>query len=130
MIEDLELTAPNKRVVSDFLEGCMQSREWESAAEFLSDRLIQHNPEIGDGRDGWISHWFELEQRGEPLRYETPFKLIGQGNFAAAYSKVHKGRSQFAVFDLFRLENGRIVEHWDNWEPIPSPEDTVNSGKF
>ena len=55
-------------------------------------------------------------------------KIIGQGNFVMAYSQVLLGQ-ELAVFDSFRVENGKIVERWDNKEPLPQGPQP-NSGKF
>ncbi len=62
------------------------------------------------------------------LRYCEVFRLVGQGNFVVTYSKVDIGAQAHAVFDIFRLEDERIVERWTNAEAVPN--DTGNSGKF
>ncbi len=65
---------------------------------------------------------------GEDMIYRDVFKIIGQGNLVMASSRVFLGE-ELAVFDLFRVENGRIVEHWHNMEPLPEGPQP-NSGKF
>lgn len=69
-------------------------------------------------------------ERGITIRYDEIFKVIGQGNFVVSLSKMTMGEKTMAVFDLFRLANGRIVEHWDAIEEIAPVEEWVNSGKF
>ncbi|MFK8017870.1 MAG: hypothetical protein AB8G17_20785 [Gammaproteobacteria bacterium] len=56
--------------------------------------------------------------------------IAGQGNLVARYSKMRMGDQQYAVFDIFRLENGLIVEHWDNMENIAPQDQWGNRGKF
>ncbi|HBH05598.1 MAG TPA: hypothetical protein DDX92_03225 [Flavobacteriales bacterium] len=67
-----------------------------------------------------------------PLTYDEIVLMAGQGNFVATLCKTHRmeGRTKqdFATVDIFRLENGMVVEHWDNVEPVP--EKDVNGGKF
>ena len=65
---------------------------------------------------------------GKDMIYRDVFRSIGQGNFVTVYSQVLLGQ-ELAVFDLFRVEDGQIVEHWDNMEPLPEGPQP-NSGKF
>ena len=58
------------------------------------------------------------------------FKVIGQGNFVTTYSKSIREDEAVAVFNIWRLENGRIVEHWSNAESIDERETWANCGKF
>lgn len=62
--------------------------------------------------------------------YEDVAFLVGQGNFVVSYSRVDLAGRQMAVFDIFRLRDGLIVERWDNMEPVPNPSQAGNSGKF
>ena len=64
------------------------------------------------------------------LRYEMLFQLIGQGDFVATYGKRHAGGKNIAVFDLYRVADGTIVEHWMNQEEISPRAMWGNSGKF
>lgn len=67
-----------------------------------------------------------------PLNYEEIVLMVGQGNFVATLSKANwndgETNQDYAQVDIFRIENGKVVEHWDNVEPVP--ENDVNSGKF
>jgi len=56
--------------------------------------------------------------------------LVGQGNFVATLCKAARKGQPFAQVDIYRLEDGKIVEHWDNAEPVPPEEEWANSGKF
>ena len=85
---------------------------------------------VADGIEGIASFLENLASQGVSMKYEDVFKVIGQGNFVVSYSRMSMGAETFAVFDLFRLENGLIVEHWDNMEPILPPDQWGNSGKF
>jgi predicted SnoaL-like aldol condensation-catalyzing enzyme len=66
---------------------------------------------------------------GSNMIYRDVFKLVGQGNVVVSYSLVGLDGADLAVFDIFRIEAGVIVEHWDNAEPIPEGP-PPNSGKF
>ena len=55
---------------------------------------------------------------------------MGQGNYVVAYSKVWIAGQDYAHFDIYRLKDGKIVEHWDNKEVLPDKKDLTNLGKF
>ncbi|WP_299475505.1 nuclear transport factor 2 family protein [uncultured Roseibium sp.] len=130
-IEDLEKTDSNKALVKGFCEVCLTGGDFSRAAEFISaNEYLQHNPNAADGLDGFAAFASELATRGEAMRYWKVHKLIGQGNFVVTLSQVQMGQSHYCVFDIFRLKEGRIVEHWDVTEKILAPEDWNNQGKF
>ncbi|NNC90936.1 MAG: polyketide cyclase, partial [Acidimicrobiia bacterium] len=56
--------------------------------------------------------------------------LVGQGNFVATLCRATWLDAEYAQVDIFRIDDGLIVEHWDNAEPVPPSEELVNSGKF
>jgi predicted SnoaL-like aldol condensation-catalyzing enzyme len=64
------------------------------------------------------------------LWYHEIVLLVGQGNFVATLCRATRDDAEYAQVDVFRVQDGLIVEHWDNAEPVPPPEQSVNSGKF
>ena len=64
------------------------------------------------------------------MHCEFVFKLIGQGNFVVSYSKSVQDEDAVAVFNIWRLSEGKIVEHWSNAETIAPREECANTGKF
>ncbi|WP_422039340.1 nuclear transport factor 2 family protein [Roseibium sp.] len=129
-IEDLDKTDANKALVREFCETCLVGGAFERAPEFISGTYQQHNPHADDGLAGFAAYAGELADRGEAMRYWKVHKLIGQGNFVVTLSHVQMGRSHYCVFDIFRLKDGRIDEHWDVTEKILPPEEWNNQGKF
>ncbi|MFE3326506.1 nuclear transport factor 2 family protein [Streptomyces sp. NPDC059176] len=130
-VTDLDRTEGNKQKVSDFLVTVLQDGHTERIAEFISpDQYVQHSPEVADGIDGFTAFMAGLAAGGKSLTYTKVHRLIGQGNFVVALSEVDWAGTPTAVFDIFRLQDGLIVEHWDVAEPIPSPSAANNSGKF
>ncbi len=95
-----------------------------------SETYIQHNPQAGDGLEGLGAYLGALAEAGTPMVYKYVYKILAQGNFVVSYCLVQMGDEDYAVFDLFRLEDGMIVEHWDNMEPLPRGDMLVNQGKF
>lgn len=130
-VKDLQKTDENKALVDEFLVEVLQKGNYARASEFISTgKFIQHNAQVADGLEGLIDFIKQLSSQGITMNYANIFKIIGQGNFVVSYSKVLMDEQEYAVFDIFRLEGGKIVEHWDNMEIIPPKEEWVNSGKF
>ncbi len=128
---DLDKTERNKVVVSGFLNDVLKGGDYDKLTDFIStETYIQHNPLIGDGLDGLAAYVTQLGEDGKSMVYEEIHNVIGCGNFVAAMSKMTLGGVDMAVIDLFRVDAGRIVEHWDVMEAITPEETWVNSGKF
>ena len=124
-ISDLEFTASNKRVVTDFLEEVLIDGALERLPEFMASDYAEHNSGGADGIPSLRAYVAE-----HVVRYVDVHRVVGSGNFVAALSESESGGSRRAVIDLFRLESGMIVEHWDVVEEIAPEETWVNSGKF
>lgn len=129
-VTDLDRSASNKIIVAAFLDEVLVNGQADRMSTYISDgSFIQHNPRVADGITGMEAFLATLAERGQEMVYENVFKIVGQGNFVASFSQVDLAGTKMAVFDIFRLENGLIVEHWDNMEPIPEGPQP-NSGKF
>jgi predicted SnoaL-like aldol condensation-catalyzing enzyme len=130
-IADLASTAANKALVRAFLTEVLGKGELGKIADYLSpERYTQHSLQVADGIGGTVAFLRAQAEGGSALRYDEIFKVIGQGNFVASLSRVSIGGRSMAVFDLFRLAKGKIVEHWDAIEEIAPKEQWANSGKF
>ncbi len=119
-------TRANKAVVLEFTKQVRQGGATDQLGRLVSADLVQHAPMIHAGRDG-LAAWLQSEAAGS---YEMLFRVIGQGDFVVTYGKRHAQNTDIAVFDLYRLSGGKIVEHWMNEEPIGPREGWGNSGKF
>lgn len=130
-IRDLDKTESNKQVVRGLIQdGLMEGGNPSNLTKYIfTEKYIQHNKDVADG----LVHFQKIaSDPNAPLKYKEIVLLIGQGNFVATLCKANwndgKTNADYAQVDLFRLENGLVVEHWDNVEPVP--EKDVNSGKF
>ena len=84
----------------------------------------------GEGLTGRSRHAVVAIADDRPLEYEEIALLVGQGNFVATLCRARWKDTPYAQADLFRIEDGLIVEHWDAAEPIGPESEWVNSGKF
>ena len=125
-LKDLDKTDENKKLVRNFIVDVFQNGNHDSVEKYVStEKYIQHNPSVPNGIDA-------LKQflANQTFQYDFIFKVIGQGDHVVSYSKAIFNKEEFAVFDIFRIEQGKIVEHWDNMEPIPPRSEWTNTGKF
>ena len=94
---------------------------------FSADTFIQHDSEMEDGLAPFKALVLAPDR---PLLYDEIVLLVGQGDFVATLCRARRNGEEQAQVDLFRLEDRRIVERWDNAEPVPPREEWANSGKF
>lgn len=129
-IEDLEKTEENRDTIQRFVDEILIGGG-QNFTDFIStETYIQHNPQVGDGLEGFGAFVAELAAQGKSMVYKYSYKVLAQGNVVVAYSLAQIGDEDFAVFDVFRLVDGLIVEHWDTMETLPSGDALVNQGKF
>ena len=128
---DLDKTEQNKALVQGFFDDVLIGGDMDKLTDCVStETYIQHNPLVGDGLEGFGAYVAQLAEEGKAMVYEEVHKLVGCGDFVAALSKMNLGGIDMAVMDLFRVADGKIVEHWDVMEEITPEETWVNSGKF
>lgn len=130
-IEDLDRTEDNKAIVRAYCNDVLLGRNVDQAATYLStERFDQHNPTLADGFDGYGASFAQMAGPEPFMRYWKVHRLIGQGNFVVTLSHTQVSRSHYCCFDIYRVKDGKIAEHWDVVEKILCPEDWNNQGKF
>jgi hypothetical protein len=66
-----------------------------------------------------------MAKQGITLKYDRVYAVLGEGNFVLVVSEGHLGGRHSSFYDLFRVQNGKIVEHWDTIEPIPTKSEWI-----
>lgn len=128
---DLDKTEANKALVRNFVDDVLVAGGFDRIADYVSvEAFHQHNPEIGDGVDGYLAYVEQLASNGTPIAYEDIHLVIGCGDFVAVLAQLRRGDQQVAVIDLFRVAADKIVEHWSVKEDILPEAQWANSGKF
>lgn len=129
---DLAKTAANKALVRQFVDVILvDGRMDRLAGYFDGDRYLQHNPQIPDQLSGLGAALGALAKQGITLKYDRIHKVLGEGDFVLVVSEGHFGQQHSSFHDLFRVENGKIAEHWDTIEAIPPRSEWKNAnGKF
>ena len=129
---DLDKTEANKALVAQFVDDILVNGRLDKlAGYFAGDAYVQHNPQIANGLSGLGTALAAMAKAGITMRYDTVHKVLGEGNFVLVVSEGNFGGKPTAFYDLFRVENGKIAEHWDTLETIPPQSQWQNqNGKF
>lgn len=122
---DLHKTQDNKAFVGRFVREVLVPGNFDRLAEFVAPALAQHSPRVGDGLEAFRDY-----ATAASLRYIELHRVVGCGDFVATLAECEVEDTRKAVIDLFRIEEGVLVEHWDVTEAITPRETWVNSGKF
>jgi predicted SnoaL-like aldol condensation-catalyzing enzyme len=129
-ITDLGRTDENKALVTGFVDTVLRDGETERITDFIStETYVQHNSDIADGLDGLGTALSAMAEQGIAMEYDQTHLVVAEGNFVFTASEGTLGGEPTAFFDLFRVEDERIVEHWDVISAIPA-EMAHENGKF
>ena len=111
----------NKQTVLAFYsEAFNDKRPEEAVAKYIGSRYIQHNPQAPDGPEAFIQFVRAFAAQFPELRLDVK-RAIAEGDLVMTHSLLKTSPSDrgTAAADIFRLEDGKIVEHWDVLQPVP-----------
>lgn len=130
-VEDLDKTDANKALAVALIEDVLMGKNPNKITEYIStEQYDQHNPQIKDGLSGIVEAVQYLTSQNNMFKYTKIHKVLGEGNFVLTVSEGEwSGKSQ-VFYDLFRMKEGKIVEHWDVIQEIPTEGLTNNNGMF
>ncbi len=132
-VVDEDATEANRALVAGFIDTVMMKGQFDRLTEYAStETYIQHNPAAGNGLEGLAAFVKSVQEQGMTFGYTRSPLVVARGNFVLVASEGFFGPKEnppFAVFfDLFRVDNGKIVEHWDVIPtPAPNPETLPHS---
>jgi predicted SnoaL-like aldol condensation-catalyzing enzyme len=117
----------NKRTVLDFYDKGLNQKDFEAASRYFGDRYVQHNPNAADGPAGFKGFLQFLKDKFPQSRSEVK-RAFAEGDYVIVHVHAVRepGTRGSAIVDIFRLENGKIVEHWDVVQPIPEKAANAN----
>ena len=123
-------TEANKKTVLEFYEAGLNKKDFEAASKYFGPKYIQHNPGAPDGIEGFKGFLNFLRDKF-PNSHSEIKKVFAEGDFVIlhVHSVREPGTLGRAIVDIFRLENGKIVEHWDVAQDIPEKM-PHNNGMF
>jgi predicted SnoaL-like aldol condensation-catalyzing enzyme len=118
----------NKKIVLDFYEKGLNQKDFEAAAKYFGPRYIQHNPNAPDGPEGF-KRLVTLLKEKFPNSHNEVKHAFADGDYVIlhVHSVREPGQRGRAIVDIFRLENGKIVEHWDVIQDVPEKSANDNT---
>jgi predicted SnoaL-like aldol condensation-catalyzing enzyme len=118
----------NIATVRAFYEAGLNQKDFAAASRYMGDRYIQHNPNVPDGPEGFRAVVAYLREKA-PQSHSEIKEAFADGDRVILH--VHAVRAPgdrgSAIVDIFRLERGKIVEHWDVVQEIPAEAANTNT---
>ncbi|AKM32384.1 polyketide cyclase [Pandoraea faecigallinarum] len=120
--------AANKQTVLAFYDAGLNRKDFAAARQYLGDKYVQHNPNAADGVDGF-GKFLEFLRKNQPESHSDIVRVFAEGDFVILHVRKvpHPGDLPIAIVDIFRLEKGKIVEHWDVSQQTPAKTVSGNS---
>ena len=109
----------NKEVITNFYKEFFNEHIVESATKYVREDYIQHNPGVEQGRAGLMEAFAEKFKEHPEFALQIKF-MIEEDNMVAVYLKNvdEQGNTRCRVVDIYRLEDGKLAEHWDVLQPV------------
>jgi predicted SnoaL-like aldol condensation-catalyzing enzyme len=118
----------NKEAVLAFYDAALNKLDFEAASKYLGPFYKQHNPTAADGADG-LKGFIAYLKTNFPKTHSEVTMSFADGDYVIL--RVHAirtpGTAGNAIVDIFRLENGKVVEHWDSVQPVPDKSANNNT---
>jgi predicted SnoaL-like aldol condensation-catalyzing enzyme len=117
----------NKKVVMDFYEKAINQKDFAAASKYMGPRYTQHNPTAADGREGFQG-FLQFLRAKYPDSHSEIKRVFADGDYVILHVHAVRvpGTRGNAIVDIFRLENNKIVEHWDVIQAIPEKASNAN----
>jgi len=113
-------TDVSRALVAEFARKVLKDADYSVLTDYIStETYLQHNPEAADGLDGFGAAAAGWAEQGKNLLYKTVHRVVAEGDLVLLQSEGEFG-VPVAYWDLFRVSEGKIVEHWDVIAPIPA----------
>jgi predicted SnoaL-like aldol condensation-catalyzing enzyme len=131
MAETTAQEKANIATVRAFYDAAINQKDFEKARSYLGNRYIQHNPLATDGPEG-LKGYIEVIKQRFPQQHNDFKRFLADGDYVIVH--VHSvqtpGTRGRAIVDIFKLEQGKVVEHWDVIQDVPDPATAKNANSM
>lgn len=129
---DLEQTESHRTLVRSLIEEVLINGNLDRLTHYVDDKIFaEHNPRLGDDVSELRSALAAKGKYGRCIDYQRAHRVLAEGSFVLGVSEGNYDDVHTAFYDLFRLADGKIVEHWDTTEKIaPRSKWKNDNGKF
>lgn len=127
---DAKQMEENKKIIAAFYDAALNKKDFAEASKYLGSRYTQHNPVAADGPEGLKAFLAFLKDKFPNNKSEIK-RIFADGDYVIVHVHAVRepGTRGNAIIDIFKLENGKVVEHWDVIQPIPEKA-ANNNGMF
>ncbi len=110
----------NKKNVVEFYNKAINDKDFDAASKYLGAKYIQHNPVAADGPEG-LKGFLQFLRSKFPQAHSEIKRVFADGDYVILHVHAIRepGTRGRAIVDIFRLENGKVVEHWDVQQDVP-----------
>jgi predicted SnoaL-like aldol condensation-catalyzing enzyme len=117
----------NKQTVRAFEDAALNQKDFEAASKYLGSRYTQHNPAAADGPEGLKAYIAFLKEKF-PNNHSEIKHIFAEGDYVIVHDHAVRepGTRGNAIVNIYKLENGKVVEHWDVIQPIPEKAANAN----
>ncbi|MFY0613951.1 MAG: nuclear transport factor 2 family protein [Hyphomicrobiaceae bacterium] len=129
---DIERTEANRELVRRYVNDVLVAANFDQLDQFIDAKaFVQHSPHIADGLPALRAALTADNGSVHAIRYDRLHRVLAEGSFVLSVSEGSRGGAATAFYDLYRVADGRLVEHWDTVETIPPRSAWKNdNGKF
>lgn len=117
----------NKKTVLAFYEDLINQKNVDAAEKYMGKKYIQHNPKAADGVEG-LRNYIQYLREQFPYSHAEIKRVFAEGNYVVLHvnTKLEPNTRGLAIVDIFRLDAGKIVEHWDVIQEVPEKSANEN----
>ena len=118
LLSEQQKVEANKKLVAEMYQQLFGDKDISAIDKYMTDGYIQHNPTLPDGKEALkqgASQWF----KGAPKEKVDIQHLNAEEDFVYIHTKSKMGPKTVSIIDIFRIENGKIAEHWDVIQEVP-----------
>ncbi|WP_019422435.1 nuclear transport factor 2 family protein [Paenibacillus sp. OSY-SE] len=118
----------NKELVRSLFDTVFNQHQVDAAVHLLTEDYIQHNPAVPTGRKAFMDTFRDLFKK-YPGYHASIKRIIAEGDYVAVHNHTVTGPNDRgnAILDIFRIEDGKIAEHWDVIQPVPEHSANQNT---
>ena len=116
----------NKQLVAEYYDLAINKKDFAAARAYIGPYYRQHSTYGADGPEG-LAQFVEWAQAELPDLHVDFVRMIADGDFVLMHNRGHNSPGTKAVVDIFRLENGKVVEHWDVLQDVPASAKNANT---
>jgi predicted SnoaL-like aldol condensation-catalyzing enzyme len=109
----------NKKLVANLYQEVFGDKNIDAVDKYIGDTYIQHNPGVADGKEALkaaLKIWF----KDAPKEKIDIQHLGADGNLVYIHTRSKRGNKTISVMDIFRIDGGKVIEHWDVLQEVPA----------